>query len=112
MKGMSTSLCDLQEPVFDRMLVLNHLHGLNNFYDHLRTWITLTVPFPSIHKVNDLMLEELTMGAPPHSCFEGIVVTLDCTSDVQLPTSSFPIWPWGYARSSGGGCLWMGGHGG
>jgi hypothetical protein len=66
--GMSASLCDLGEPVSDRTLVLNLLCGLNESYDHLRTWITHSFPFSCFHKIhNDLILEELTKGAPPHS---------------------------------------------
>src|SRR5436190_7160065 len=64
MKGMTDSLRDLGEPVSDRTLVLNLLRGLNGRYDHLKTWITRTVPFPSFSKVrNDLILEEITKGA-------------------------------------------------
>jgi hypothetical protein len=66
MKGMTTSLCDLREPVSDRKLVLSLLCGLNECYNHLRAWITCSVPFPCFHKVrNNLILEELTKGAPP-----------------------------------------------
>jgi hypothetical protein len=38
MKGMVASLCDLGEPVFVCMLVLNLLRGLNEHYNHIRTW--------------------------------------------------------------------------
>jgi hypothetical protein len=62
MKGMADSLRDLGEPIVDRTLVLNLLCGLNPRYDHLKTLIKRTEPFPTFHIVhNKLLLEELTM---------------------------------------------------
>jgi hypothetical protein len=37
MKGMTDSLHDLGEPIFDLMLIINILGGLNKRHDHLRT---------------------------------------------------------------------------
>jgi hypothetical protein len=69
MKGIVASLSDLGESVSDCMLILNLFHGLNERYDHICTWITRLVLFPSFHKVrNNLILEELTKGLP--SCFD------------------------------------------
>jgi hypothetical protein len=62
MKGMTDSLRGLGEPVADRTLVLNLLHGLNPYYDHLMALIKRIVPFPTFHAVlNELLLEDLTM---------------------------------------------------
>jgi hypothetical protein len=49
MKGMVDSLCDLNEPVADRTLVLNLLRGLSPRYNHLKALIKRTVPFPTFH---------------------------------------------------------------
>lgn len=51
MKGMMTSLSDLEEPISDRTLVLNLLRDLNE-RGHLWTWV---------------ILEELTKGWAPRS---------------------------------------------
>jgi hypothetical protein len=65
MKGMVTSFCNLGQPVSNRTLILNLLRDLNEHYNHLWTWTTLSIPFLSFHKVhNDLIFEELTKGAP------------------------------------------------
>ena len=62
MKGMADSLRDLGEPVADRTLVLNLLHGLSPRYGHLKALIKRTVPFPTFHAFrNEILLEELTM---------------------------------------------------
>lgn len=68
MNSMTTSLCDLEEPIFDCTLVLNLLRGPNECYDHLSTWITRSGPFPCFHKVcNELILKELGKGPLPRS---------------------------------------------
>lgn len=65
MKGMVASFCNLGEPVSNHTLILNLLRDLNEHYNHLWTWTTLSIPFMSFHKVhNDLIFEELTKGAP------------------------------------------------
>jgi hypothetical protein len=62
MKGLADSLHDLGEPMADRTLVLNLLHGLSPRYGHLKALIKRVVPFPTFHVVwNELLLEELTM---------------------------------------------------
>jgi hypothetical protein len=63
MKGLADSLRDLGEPVADRTLVLNLLHGLSPRYGHLKALIKRSVPFPTFHVArNELLLEELTMA--------------------------------------------------
>jgi hypothetical protein len=60
MKGMATSLFDHEESVSDRTLVLNHLGGLNECYDHLDTYITCLILFMYFYKVrNDVVLEKI-----------------------------------------------------
>jgi hypothetical protein len=62
LKGMADSLRYLDEPVADRTLVLNLLHGLSLLYDHLKALIKCIGPFPTFHALRDeLLLEELTM---------------------------------------------------
>jgi hypothetical protein len=61
MKGMTNSLRDLDEPVADRTLVLNHPCGLSPCYTHLNSLIKRTVPFPTFYNVHNELLEELTM---------------------------------------------------
>lgn len=62
---MVTSFCNIGQPVSNRTLILNLLCDLNEHYNHLWTWTTLSIPFLSFHKVhNDLIFEELTKGAP------------------------------------------------
>jgi hypothetical protein len=39
MKGMTDALCDLGEPVPDRIVILNILQGLNQWYNHLKTFL-------------------------------------------------------------------------
>jgi len=39
------------------------LHGLDDRFAYLRTWITLQRPFPTfLHVQDDLVMEELTQG--------------------------------------------------
>jgi hypothetical protein len=60
---MANTLRDLDKPVADHTLVLNVLRGLNNKYDHLKTYLKRALPFPSFHDVcNDLLLEDITLG--------------------------------------------------
>ena len=62
MKGMADSLGDLGWPVEEHILVLNVLRGLNNRYDHLRSWITRQEPFPTFLQVCDDLVMELQQG--------------------------------------------------
>jgi hypothetical protein len=62
MKGMADSLRDLGEPIVDRTLVLNLLHGIIPRYGHLKALIKRIALFPTFQAVrNELLLEELTM---------------------------------------------------
>jgi hypothetical protein len=64
MKGIVDVLRDLSEPVPDGTLILNILGALNKGYDHIKTMLKRVVSFPSFHDAhNDLLLEEITMGA-------------------------------------------------
>jgi hypothetical protein len=46
----------------DRQLVLNILRGLNRQFDHLKTFIKRTSPFPSFQSIRNNLPEELTLG--------------------------------------------------
>jgi hypothetical protein len=67
-KNMADALVDLGSPVDDRILVLNILHGLNPWFEHLGAIIRRYTPFPSFLNVrDDLILEELHLDSsgPP-----------------------------------------------
>jgi hypothetical protein len=66
-KKLAEDLRDLGEPVSDRTLILNIIHGLNERFLTLALHLRRTNPLPSFLQVhNDLTLEELTMAkAPP-----------------------------------------------
>jgi hypothetical protein len=62
MKGMADNLCALGETITDRHLILNHLQGLNKWFDHIKIFIKRSQPFSSFHTIcNDLELEEIEM---------------------------------------------------
>jgi uncharacterized membrane protein YgcG len=93
MKGFADMLADLDAAVSDHILVLTILRGLNKKFEHLRSIITRTVPFPSFQKIrDDLILEEL-----PHGCR-----SLWC-SLFALYTNSAPLAPASTTSSSQGG---------
>jgi hypothetical protein len=59
LKGFAYSLIDLGVDVTDHILMLNVLHGLNKYFEHLHAIFTHAMPFPSFQKVLDnLCMEE------------------------------------------------------
>jgi hypothetical protein len=91
MKGMADALRDLGEPVSDRTFVLNILQGLNNWYDHLKTFLKRVVPFPSFHDVcNDLLLEEITIGVEAASDYTTTFAIIGRQQSRPPPSSAPP----------------------
>ena len=67
LKTMADQLGNLGEPVSDRTLVLNLVHGLNAKYTAIGRHIRRGRPFPTfLEAKNDLLLEEITVGASLH----------------------------------------------
>ncbi|XP_066341933.1 uncharacterized protein [Miscanthus floridulus] len=65
MKTKADALADLGEPISDRTLVLNVLHGLNERFQFMAQLITRQKPFPSFSNVRaDLRLAKLNMEQP------------------------------------------------
>jgi len=64
LKTMADQLGNLGEPVSDRTLVLNVIRGLNAKYTAIGRHIRRGRPFPTfLEAKNDLLLEEINMGA-------------------------------------------------
>ena len=67
LKTMADQLGNLGEPVSDRTLVLNLVRGLNAKYTAIGRHIRRGRPFPTfLEAKNDLLLEEITVGASLH----------------------------------------------
>jgi hypothetical protein len=61
MKGMA-DIHALGETVTDCHLILNHLHGMNKRFNHMKIFIKRSQPFPSLHIIcNDLKLKEIAL---------------------------------------------------
>src|SRR6185295_5457605 len=107
MKSMADALHDLEDPVSDRVLVLNVLRGLSSTYDHLKGWIARQRPFPTFLQVRgDLALEEMNRGPGPRATAPAPAPR------VAAPPASSPAPPKSFqdATSSGdviegGGCV-------
>jgi hypothetical protein len=88
MKRMDDDLCDLDEHVEDRTLVLQVLQGLNKKYDHIKAYLKRARSFPSFHDVhNDLLLEELTLDTEASS---GSATALTASGGQQQRPSPTP----------------------
>jgi hypothetical protein len=59
LKSLANALGDVDEKIFDETLVLTVLHGLNEQFRHLRSFLPYQVPFSSFLQTRStLVLEE------------------------------------------------------
>jgi hypothetical protein len=59
LKSLADALSDAAQPITDEILVLTVLHGLNEQFSHLRSFLPFQVPFPTFLQTRSaLVLEE------------------------------------------------------
>jgi hypothetical protein len=93
-KNMADALADLGPPIYDRILVLNILRGLNPRFEHLGTIIRRYTPFPSFLKVrDDLILKELHLDSSGPPADATVLYTCPAAARPPAPSLAPPSRP-------------------